>query len=304
MDETTPRRTRARLLTAGVAGAAAIVLATAGSAAADTSTASANAVTVGALGSPLVTTGWAGASNSGSQTTQTTAQTPALSVLGGQGGITAGTLVQTAVARADGSSDACGGLVGAGGTITVGTAGACTVTGGGTGGVQITLVAGTPAVTGPFGAVLVPAVPATVIKADAILASCTATSDGTATGKVTLANAAVLVAGVPTITLAAAPGVNSGVTVPGVAQLALRATSTPAGTGSVQTTALTVTLLSGAVAAVNIGTVRCGANAQTVPASALPGPALPLSAAALVAVGLRLRRPVLDALTSRSTLRG
>jgi hypothetical protein len=286
MDESTKPRRRARLLIAGVAGAAALGLATAGSAAADTSVATANAVTVGAVGVSAVNSGTASASNPGSGATQTTTQTPALSVLGGQGGITAGTLTQTAVARNDGSSAACAGLVGTGGVVTVGTDGTCTVAGGGSGGVQITLVAGT------------------VIKADAILASCTATSAGTATNTVKLTNAKVYVAGIATTTLAASPAENSGVLVAGVAQLGLRATSAPSGSGSVQATALTINLLSGTAAAVNLGTVTCGANAKTVPTDALPGPAAPLSAVALAVLGWRFRRPVLHALSTRSTSRG
>ncbi|WP_328294943.1 hypothetical protein OG218_19840 [Kineococcus sp. NBC_00420] len=286
MDENTKPRHWGRLLTAGVAGAAALGLVSAGSAAADTSVATANAVTVGVLGVSAVTSNTVSASNPGSGATQTTAQTPALSLLGGQGGITAGTLVQTAVARADGSSAACAGLVGAGGVITVGADGTCAVTGGGSSGVQITLVAGT------------------VIKADAILASCTAASAGTTTNTVKLTNAKVFVAGIPTIVLNSSPAENSGVVVPGAAQLGLRATSTPAGPGSVQATALTINLLSGTVAAVNVGTVTCGANAKTVPTNALPGPAAPLSAAALAVLGWRFRRPVLHALSARSGSRG
>lgn len=301
MDENTKTRRWGRLLTAGVAGAAALGLATATSAAADTSVATANAVTVGALGVSAIDSGTANASNPGSSATQTTAQTPALSVLGGQGGITAGTLVQTAVARADGSSAACAGLVGAGGAITVGADGSCAASGGATGGVQITLVPGTPEVK-VLGKVVTPAIEGTVLKADAILVSCTASSTPAATSAVTLANARVTTAGVTVLGLGLNPAPNTGVSVPGIATLALRsAPSRP--TGTVQATALTVTLLGGAVAAVNVGTVTCGANAKTVPADALPGPTAPLSAAALAVLGWRFRRPVLNAL-SASAARG
>lgn len=299
MDENTKPRRRARLLIAGVAGAAALGLATAGSAAADTSVATANAVTVGAVGTTAVSSGTAKASSDGTTTTQT----PALSTLNGQGGVTAGTLTQSAVARNDGSSAACAGLVGAGGVVTVGADGSCTVAGGGSGGVQITLVPGTPAVTGPLGNVLVPAVPATVIKADAILASCSATSAPSAASKVVLTNAAVYTGGALVLNLTAAPTPNSTLSVTGIATLGLHtAPSKP--TGTVQATALTINLLSGTAAAVNVGTVTCGANAKTVPTDALPGPAAPLSAVALAALGWRFRRPVLHALSTRSTSRG
>ncbi|MEZ0165575.1 hypothetical protein AB2L27_12505 [Kineococcus sp. LSe6-4] len=301
MDEntTTPRRW-GRLLTAGVAGAAALGLATATSAAADTSVATANAVTVGALGSSAITSGTATAFNPGSGGTSTQAQTPLLSVLGGQGGITAGALVQTAVAREDGTSAACAGIVGAGGGITIGADGNCAVSNG-SGGVQITLVPGTPEVK-LLGKVVTPAIEGTILKADAIVASCTASSAPGSTSRVTLANARVTTAGVTVLTLKADPGPNDGVEVKGIATLALHTVPTNP-TGTVQATALTINLLTG-VAAVNLGTVTCGANAQTVPTDALPGPTLPLAAAAVAAVGLRFRRPVLQALTGRSTRRG
>ncbi|WP_432542531.1 hypothetical protein [Kineococcus sp. SYSU DK002] len=301
MDHTTPRRPWAALLTAGGAGAAALVLATAGPAAADTSTATANAVTVGALGVSTVHSGTVSASNPGSGDPVTSAQAPALSVLGGQGGITAGALVQTAVAGADGTSAACAGLVGSGGRISVGTDGVCT-TSGGSGGVQVVLVPGTPEVRA-FGKVVTPAVEGTILRADAVLVSCRASSAPTTGSTVTLANARVTTAGSTVLSLAATPAPGTEVSVPGVATLALHSVP-PAPAGSTQATALTIKLLNGAVAAVNVGTVTCGANARTVPADALPGPALPLAAAALAAVGLRFRRPVLDALTPRSTRRG
>ncbi len=53
---------------------------------------------------------------------------PALSVLGSQTLITSGVLVQQAVARNDGTSAACSGLVGTGGGISIGSDGTCTVT--------------------------------------------------------------------------------------------------------------------------------------------------------------------------------
>lgn len=291
MDENTTSRRWGRLLTAGIAGAAALGLATATSAAADTSTATANAANVSLLngGLRVADSGTATATNAGSGT-QTTAQAPLLSVLGGQGGITAGALVQTAVARADGTSAACAGLVGSGGSISVGTDGTCTFSGGGAGGVRISLLG------------------AAYLQADALLASCTADSTGAVTGRVQLANAKVLTpkligSGTTTLaTLSADPSENDAADVAGIARIGLRLTTKP-GDGSIRTSALGITVL-GATTSLTIGTVTCGANAKTVPASALPGPALPLSAVALVAAGLRFRRPVLDVLTSRSTRRG
>ncbi|WP_380158025.1 hypothetical protein [Kineococcus sp. R86509] len=291
MDETnSPRRAWRRLLVTGVAGAAALGLATATSAAADTSVATASAVTVGLLGGTAVTSGTGTASNSGSQATQNSGATPALSVLNGQSGISAGVLAQTAVARADGSSAACAGLVGAGGTITVGADGECTPSGGGPGGVQLTV-----------GGLV-------VIKADAVLATCTATSAGVTTGSVKLlgVSATVLGLGGGTTNVSATAAENSGIDLSlaglPVAQVLTRATTRPTA-GSITVNALKVVVLGKTVYA-SIGTVTCGANAKTVPTNALPGPAAPLSAAALAVLGWRFRRPVLHALSARSGSRG
>ncbi|GAA0306830.1 hypothetical protein [Kineococcus aurantiacus] len=284
MDETTPRRPRRRLLTAGCAGAAALVLATAGPAAADTSVATANALKFTAVlstGSGTVT------ATSGASTTGNT--TPLLSVLGTQNVVQAGALVQQAVALDTGFSAACAGLVAPNGSISVGADGTC-VPSGGTGQVVIALGSAT-------------------LKADAVLATCTARSDGTTTEGVKLVNASVTGGTVAGGSLGTNPAAGTTLTVKApltgltLATLGLRSTDVPSGAGSVRTSALKVSLAAD-LTALTIGTVTCGANAKTVPANALPGPALPLSAAALVAVGLRFRRPVLHALTSRSTRRG
>ncbi|WP_369052044.1 hypothetical protein [Kineococcus terrestris] len=280
----TPRRSARPVLAGAAAGAAALLLA-AGPAAADTSTAAANAARVGALTAPLATSGTATASNDGSTALVTTAQTPALSVLGGQGGITAGTLVQTAAARGDGTSTACAGLVGSGGAVTVGATGICT-TSSGTGGVRVVLV------------------PGTEVRADALHASCTASSDGTATASARLVNARVVTVGLTgnvtstVLSLTGNPAANSGVTVPGVATLGLNVQDAPAGAGSVRASALRITLLSGLAAEVNVGTVTCGANARTVPVPALPGPAVPVAAAALLVAGWGLRGRVREAVAA------
>ena len=289
-ENTTPRRAWNRLLLTGVAGAAALGLATATSAAADTSVATANALTAVVLAGNTVTTGVTSATNSGSQATQTSGPAPAVSVAPSQSGISTGVLAQTAVARADGSSGACAGLVGAGGTISVGDDGLCNVSGGGTGGVQFTVNN------------------LVVIKADAILATCTATSAGVLTGSVKLlgVSATVLGLGGGTTNVSATSAENSGINLSAagvpVAQVLTRATTRP-GDGSITVNALKVVVL-GKTVYTSIGTVTCGANAKTVPTDALPGPAAPLSAVALAVLGWRFRRPVLHALNSRSTHRG
>lgn len=289
-ENTTPRRAWNRLLLTGVAGAAALGLATATSAAADTSVATANALTAVVLAGNTVTTGATSATNSGSQATQTSGPAPAVSVAPSQSGISTGVLAQTAVARADGSSGACAGLVGAGGTISVGDDGLCNVSGGGTGGVQLT-VGGLVA-----------------IKADAILATCTATSAGVLTGSVKLlgVSATVLGAGGGTTNVSATSAENSGINLSAlgvpVAQVLTRATTRP-NDGSITVNALKVVVL-GKTLYTSIGTVTCGANAKTVPTDALPGPAAPLSAVALAVLGWRFRRPVLHALSTRGAHRG
>ncbi|MEZ0494443.1 hypothetical protein AB2L28_19570 [Kineococcus sp. TBRC 1896] len=287
MDENTAPRRRGRLLAAGIAGAAALGLAVAGPAAADTADSTATAATLSLLGAPALSSGPVTANSDGTTTSTSGDPTPSLSLLGTQNLITAGVLVQRATATPLGTSAACAGLVGSGGSLTIGADGRCVVAPGTGQGVQIVLAGG-----------LTP----TVLKADAIVASCSAAAGGTPTAGVRLVNAKVHRGAAVTATLAdhAAPGTT--VSVPLVATLKLNSLGNPTPDG-VSTSALDLSLV-GSLTTLSVGAVTCGPNARTVPTDALPGPALPLAAAALVAVGLRLRRPVLQILDVKGTHRG
>lgn len=236
---------------------------------ADTSAATAQAVSLTIANNQVVTSGTEKASNDGTQGTVTAGGTPALSLLGTQSVINAGLLPQTAVAYADGSSAACAGLVGAGGTIQIGNDGNCTVIGGGAGGVLINLSN------------------QLVIQATAILEECFAKSDGTVSAQAQLIDAAVYAGGQKLVDIPANPAASTTQSPAALLSLGLNVqdTSTP---GEIKATALTVTLL-GAIN-LSIGNVTCGPNALTSPTSVLPVKSWPIAGgtAAVIALGTTL----------------
>ncbi|GAB7039446.1 MULTISPECIES: hypothetical protein [Catenuloplanes] len=242
---------------------------------ADTSTAQAQAVSLTLLGGPAATPVSA-VNNTGEQQTQTSGAAPGLGLLGEQTLISAGALVQRAIAYPDGTSVACAGLAGTGGTITVGADGSCAVSGGD--GIEINLLG------------------LATIRADAVIASCRAVAGAAPVAQVSLADASVLLLGLPLSGLSPSAGPNTGVDVPGVATLLLDARDVPSGTGSVRATALRISLLGSTVAA-DIGIVTCGRNAVVKPVPALPAHTLPFVGAALGAA-LWLGRHRLRALTA------
>ncbi|MGI8808838.1 MAG: choice-of-anchor P family protein [Acidimicrobiales bacterium] len=251
-----------------VATAMVLIVAAAGPALADTSQATAQAATVQLLGQPLVSTGQVVASSDGTSQTRTGNRTPALSVLGSQTVLTTGAAFQDAVANTDGTSAACAGVVGPNGTVQVGPNQTCLVSG------------------APTGVVLDLGV--AVLRADVITAECTARSDGTTTGRATLANARITDAvGVVTLLdLPVNPAPNTALGVPGVADLVLNRQST-AGAGEISVTALELTLLGGLTAGtqVRLGIVTCGPNALTAPIPLLSTAGVPVAVATLLAVG-------------------
>jgi len=233
----------------------------------------AHADTSRASASPLSVTTAAGATVAASTTSATsdgTAQdgtTPAVGALGGQSVVTAGVVASDVLARVDGTSAACAGLVGTGGSVRVGSSGACTTNPGG-GGVSVTLALGV------------------TLTADAITASCTASSTGGSTTRTTIVNGKV------NGTSISATGTSGSLL--GLVNLTTGAPSTSsAGAGPVSATALRLSLLSG-TAAVRIGSVTCGENAVVVPTPALPLEGWPVAlvgaAVAVVAGRALLRR--------------
>ncbi|WP_157239379.1 hypothetical protein [Catenuloplanes japonicus] len=253
------RRIAARGTAVAVGACLMVLLGQAAPAMADTSTAQAQAVTLTLLGG-TAGTALSTASNNGEQETQISGAAPGLGVLGQQPLISAGVLVQKAVAYADGISTSCAGLAGNGGVISVGVDGSCTVAGGG--GVVIDLAG------------------LATIKADAIIASCRAMAGQEPVARTTLANASVLLLGLPLLNLSLATAPDTGIDIPGIATLLIDARSAPAGPGSVRATALKVALL-GSVLAADIGVATCGQNAVIQPVPAVPVHSIPVVGAAL-----------------------
>ncbi|MDQ1359357.1 MAG: hypothetical protein QOJ52_3316 [Acidimicrobiaceae bacterium] len=268
------RRTVGKVAGAGLVAAVALGM-TATPAFADTSTATANAATLSIGGATALTTGLCTSSNPGSGANNTCNQTPNLTLLGTQTAITAGLLVQQTVARADGTSAACAGLVGPGGTIQIGTAGQCTVSGAAPGGVQLNLGLAT-------------------VHADAILAECTASSTGGTTRSVQLVNATVALLGGGTTPIISSPPANDTAINLGALVTATfnkqPATSPAPPAGSVSTSALDVAVLSGLPGVpplihLTVGTVSCGPNAVTPLTPVIPAAGAPIAIGMLLISG-------------------
>ena len=209
---------------------ATMILWGAGPALADTSQATAQAATVQLVGLPVLSTGQVAASNDGTSQTRTGTSTPALSILGSQTILAAGALFQDARAAGDGTSAACAGVIGPNGTIELGPAQTCLVSG------------------APSGVVV--NLGLAVLRADVITASCTAASDGTTTGTATLANARITdpTGTITLLSLPVNPGPNTVLGVPGIVDLTLNRQSS-AVAGQLSVTALDLTLLGGSAAA-------------------------------------------------------
>lgn len=232
---------------------------------ADTSTASANALTVTLAGQSIANTGLSSASNDGTQPTQT-ASVSGIHVVDSQNGLDISGLSQQAVARANGTSSACAGAVGPGGIIQIGQSGACTGSANQTHGINI-----------GNGQIL----------ADAVYASCSATSTGKPTGSATLVNLDLGGSGQPgTI----APPPNTTIPPPPSNPLLniIANEQTLNKDGSLTVTALDVTALTPAQGGLHIaiGTVTCGPNAAAAATPAIPVKGLPIAAGvATVALG-------------------
>lgn len=260
---------------ATTAGLGALFLtAAAGPAAADTSQATANAATLSLLGGTLLNTGTCTVSNTGApQAQQNCSQTPAVTTF--QSVITAGVLAQSAVARPNGTSAACAGLVGATGTIQIGAAGDCTVL--------------TP---GPSGGVTLDLGTVATLRADAILAQCVASSTGGAPmATVTLVNAAITLVGGTAIPLNSMPTPNTSVANLGpLLTVTLNEQPVPQAANQVMATALHVTVLglvpgTAPLVDLTVGTVSCGPNAVSAATPIFAGQSLPISLAAATGVG-------------------
>ena len=220
------------------------------------------------LGQPVLSTDQVVASSDGASQTKTGNIAPALSVLGSQTLLSAGALFQDAQANNNGTSAACAGVIGPNGTIQLGPNQNCLVSG------------------APSGVVV--NLGLAVLRADVITAERTAASNGTTTGRATLANARLTdpTGAITLLSLPADPAPNTAVTVPGIAELTLnkQSSGTP---GQLSVTALELTLLGGlnGGAQVRLGTVSCGPNAQTAPIPLVSSAGLPVAGGTMLAGG-------------------
>lgn len=280
-----------RRLAAALGVTALYVTAVASPALADTSQSSAQAAKITLANLNVVDTGTATASNAGPPQARVDNGTSSpLSVLGSQTLVVAGVLPQRAVADPDGTSAACAGAVGPNGTIQIGQSDDCVVT------------------TSPGGVKLLGAVPVlgvggpALVSADAIYATCKASSTGAPTGTSTLVNATlgglltpasgggllggllggvlggVLSGGTP---ISANPAPNTTLNVLGIV-ITINKQSLSA--GKLTVTALDVDLspLNLALGHVSLGTVTCGPNAVTEAVPAIPVKGLPIAAGIVV----------------------
>ncbi len=262
-----------------------LLVAGASPALADTSQATANALTLSLNGGALLTTGTCSvthASNSGLPA-NTCSQTPAL--IPGSG-ISAGVLVQAAVANPSppftstpATSAACAGLVGPGGTIQIGAAGSCTAT-----------------VPPPPQGIVIDLGGLATLRADAILAECTATSNPQGgTTNVQLVNAQITLLGGSVIPLASSPPPSPPappvVGLGALLSVSLNKQITGPLPGQVGTTALDVVVL-GLVPGLpplvhlTVGTVTCGPNAIAPDVPVIPLKGLPIALATVAGVGV------------------
>jgi hypothetical protein len=231
---------------------------------ADTSAATAQALDLSLAGGSLVTSGSPQtASNPGGTGTVTSGSQPSLAVLGTQATVGAGVLVQTAVANGDGTSAACAGLVGPGGSIQIGSSGACTVVGAAAGGITLHL----PGLV--------------TLTATAILEECTASSSGTLTAQAELVDASVNLVGSPAVSIPVNPAAGSSVSA-FLLSLGLNTQSTPQA-GVIKGTALSLSVLG--VVGLDVGTVTCGPNAVTSVSSVFPVKSLPIAGGTAAVLG-------------------
>ena len=263
------RRTLGRVAGAGLTATVVIGMATA-PAYADTSTATANAATVKIGTGTLLTTGTCTASSPGGQSGPCGPVTFPTNVA-----LSASLLAQESGAIG-GVSGACAGAVGQSGTISINPDGTCAFT-----------------VGAPSGGVTVNLGLVATIKADAIIAECTASSTGAPTAQVQLVNATISLLSLPL----SPPIVLTSPTSPNVAVASLGSLlnitlndqmdlTQPA--GGVATSAVRIDLLgTGATPAigVTIGTVSCGPNAVTAPSPAFPAKGLPIAAGMVLVAG-------------------
>ncbi len=250
--------TRPRQLAVAIGVASLLFVVAATPAGADTSAATATGLFL--AGAPIPET--VSASNDGTQPEQvsggdTEPTLPDNDVLG------AGALGQIAVARADGTSAACAGLIAPSSEITISANGVCD-----------------PGTTDD--GVTLDLAPGLVLNAGAITAECTASSTGEPAGRARIADGAVTLAGLPLLTLAADPAPNNVVGLANILDITLNG-QVVNDDGSITVTALAVNLLGGGL--LEVGVVTCGPNQVAGAIPVVPAAGLPIAGGILLAAG-------------------
>lgn len=283
---TTHARTAAKRLALALTatGVALVLTANAASAAPFATQSTATALHLSVLSPAVVVdTGVETAANDGSTATVTASEQPLISALNGQTVLTAGALGEVAIARNDGTSNACSGVTGQGGTVDVGNATSCTTPG--TAPVVINLAN-------------VVGVVSARIEADAISSVCAGAADGTNSGAGQLVNAHLIVDQpllLPDFNIAIGttspantklldivdPAVRT--LLSPLVDITLNKQSTSAGTLSV--TALSIDALAGALADVELANVTCGPAADLALVPAVPFAGIPVALGTLAIIG-------------------
>lgn len=279
-------------LTMTATGAATVLAATTAMAAPYATQASATALHLSVVDPVVVVdTGTETAQNDGSQESVTASQEPLISLLSGQDVLTAGALGEVAVANNDGTSNACAGVTGEGGTVEVGDPENCVSPG------TAPVVLNLADVLGVISA---------RIEADAITATCVGSAEGATTGDAQLVNARLVVEQplladtVVALDTEVAPNTDLlGLVSPGIAallsplvnvtlnqQVALDPEETGDGYyGGLSVTAIDVDAIGDALADVGLANVTCGPSADLAIVPAVPLAGIPIALGTLAVVG-------------------
>lgn len=274
------KKTTARRIGSIVAAAALLGLSAGPAFAATVSQASGNAITGTLLGTSLIDTGTETATNDGSAALVTEKGDSPLHLLEGQKTTGVGVVSTMALADKDGNSAACSGVVGDGGSITVGDTGDCTINGGGS---EVAINLGSPDPL--LGLNLLPI----SLTADAIYSSCTAGPNGY-TAVPHFANAALHIGAfdLPINADGTIVGL-TGMLKPLAALIEIDVNQKSVTATESSATALHVSLLKALgtpLTEITIGEVHCGPNAAAPDVPVIPAAGIPAALAVFALGGL------------------
>ncbi|MEO6020993.1 MAG: hypothetical protein ABIP45_12170 [Knoellia sp.] len=285
MSTTRVRKSAKRLaLAATAAGAVTIMAANAAMAAPFATQATATAVHLSVIDPVLVVdTGVESAQNDGSTPTVTDSEQPLISVLNGQSVLTAGALGEVAVANNDGTSKACSGVTGQGGTVNVGDPTNCTTPGTSPVVLNLANVVGVVSVR---------------IEAEAITSTCVGAANGTNTGTAKLVGAHLIVDQpllLPDFDIALDTTVAPNTKLLSLLSPAVQALLSPlvdvtlnkqvTSAGTLSVTAIDVAVIANALASAQIANVTCGPAADLALVPAVPFAGIPVALGTLAIIG-------------------